>query len=142
MTTENELIGLTFSAAELRRITGWPSPLIEDYLSIRDDIVTVSKIVDAKEDLLKNIVVVSTTPYTPSGEDVMFICDTSLIDIYVNLPAGIDGTNYRIVNFGDTGNKVYVTPNGTELLYGVNKVEYMINQESLTMTFKATYGWN
>lgn len=141
-TTEENLLGLAFSARELRKITDWPFPLIEDYLSIRSNVITISRTVDEKEDKLKNIVVVGSSPYEPDGEDVVIVCDTTLIDISVNLPAGIVGTNYRIINFGGTDKKVYVTPNGSELLYGVNETEYIVNQESLIMTYQDVVGWN
>ena len=38
----------------------------------------------------------------------------------VNLPAGIDGKPYKIVNTGTAGNDVTIVPNGAELLFGAN----------------------
>jgi hypothetical protein len=42
----NQLRGLVLSAAELRDITNWPPALIEDYLNILDNIITLAENLD------------------------------------------------------------------------------------------------
>ena len=44
------------------------------------------------------------SPYTALVTDHHIFCDTDGGDITVNLPAGIDGTQYIIYNTGSSGN--------------------------------------
>jgi hypothetical protein len=72
-------------------------------------------------------------------EDVF--ADTDGGAITVTLPVGVDGTRYRIINTGSSGNDVTVTPNGAELLLGANSSLTMIDSEVLIITYEATEGW-
>lgn len=85
--------------------------------------------------------VVSSGPYTPTIYDEVIYIDTTAGDIDITLPVGIVGASYRLVNTGTTGNKIIVTPNGTELLFGVNASEYVYNGETIDLTYELTAGW-
>ena len=68
-------------------------------------------------------------------------CDTAGGAITINLPAGIDGTNLKIINCGS--NDVTVDPNGTEELLGggAGVASTLIEGENLDVHYYALYGW-
>lgn len=139
--TTSRLRGLVLSAAELKSMTDWPAALIEDYLNILDNLITISTVVDTKNNIIKNTTTVNTTPYTPLATDEEIFINTDVIPIQVDLPAGIDGTNYRMINIGSSGNDVTLVPNGTEKLFGAAASERIADSEVLIMTYKTTEGW-
>jgi len=49
-TTESQLRGLVLGATELKAMTDWPDALVEDYLNLLDNLITISRIVDAETD--------------------------------------------------------------------------------------------
>lgn len=92
---------------------------------------------------LKGQVVVTNTmsPYTILKTDETIIADTDTGDISLLLPPGINETAYRVVNSGTSGNSVTLTPDGTELLFGVNTSEFLIDLEHLDIQY-SSQGWN
>lgn len=80
------------------------------------------------------------SPYTILSSDHNIFCDTDGGDITVNLPAGVDGTYYRIINTGSVGNDVIVAPNGAELLDGVNAGKSFAGPV-LILVYETTEGW-
>lgn len=62
-------------------------------------------------------------------------------DVAVDLPAGVSGTEYRIVNTGGSANLVSVSPDGAELLFGANASFTLNDNESLILVYDATDGW-
>ena len=186
--TVEQLRGLVLSATELREMTDWPDALIEDYLNLLNNFITLAEIIDVEVhqkleevptdfadktipfvndgfliednprfiwDFLtrtftadgvhvssgrqKGTTLVSTTPYNVLLYDEIIYVDTSGGDIDINLPAGIDGATYKIINTGPgTAN---ITPDGTELLNGVNAAEFLIEAENLILTYNSSQGW-
>ncbi|MCP4632833.1 MAG: hypothetical protein GY855_07885, partial [candidate division Zixibacteria bacterium] len=53
--TEEELRGLLLNASELKNISGWPDALVEDYLNIIENIITVATAVDTETDNVDDI---------------------------------------------------------------------------------------
>ncbi len=53
--TEAELRGLLLNAVELKNISGWPDALVEDYLNIIENIVTVATAVDTDTNNIDDI---------------------------------------------------------------------------------------
>lgn len=49
-TTISKLRGLILSAAELRQMTDWPDALIEDYLNLLDNLITIANLLDIEID--------------------------------------------------------------------------------------------
>ena len=132
------LRGLALSASDLRGLTDWPEPLIEDYLSFLDALQTLADAVNVKNDILKTTKLVDTTmsPYELSSTDEEIFFDTTLGDIEANLREGEDGRNYRLISVGTGGNKVILTPFGTDKLFGVNASENIYDGEALIVTFE------
>jgi len=137
--------GLVLSAADLRQLTGWPDPLIEDYLNIYNNLLTLANIVNQKNDIVK---IVTNVEFADSPYDIVdsndieeIVFDTTDGDIVANLPAGSEGRNYRLINGGKVGNKVTLNPSGTENLFGENEPEYIYDLEALIVTFDDLLGW-
>lgn len=140
----NKYRGLILSAVELKELNPeWSERMIEDYLELLRFLFDVSAEVDIKNDIIKatTVVTFADTPYTPLATDEEIFFDTDDGDIDCTLPPGIDGTNYRLINTGSSGNKVIITPALAELLYGVNAAENLYNFEDLLMTYETTEGW-
>jgi hypothetical protein len=140
--TTEELRGLVLSAVELKNLTQWPSALVEDYLNLIDNLINISEAVDTKSGIIKQTVIVSTSPYTPTTEDQVIFVDTDSSPISISLPVGVEGTDYRIINAGSSGNNVTVIPALTDKLFGENASEYMIDSEVFDMVFNADKGWH
>ena len=83
----------------------------------------------------------TTTEITLSVADHAIFCDTDGGDITVTLPAGKNGREYRIINSGTSTNSVTITPNGSDLLIGVNSSFTIEDGEVLIIVFETTEGW-
>lgn len=135
------LTGLFLSAFELRELTDWKVEVVEDYLSLYDNFITLSDEIDTKNNILKETTVVTTTPYTPLSTDEEIFVNTDESNIDISLPPGIKGTNYRIINTGSSGNVVNLIPALTDKLIGLNEPDYLADREALIITFEETEGW-
>jgi len=69
------------------------------------------------------------------------LCDTDGGAFTVTLPAGVNGTNYRITNTGSSSNTLTVAPNGAELIKGVNANQTIGDKETMILTYETTEGW-
>ena len=140
--TAQRLRGLIPSAVELReKHPDWDDAFTEDYLSIIESLVLLAEEVDTKNDILKTTTRVTTSPYTLLATDEEVYFDTDTIPIVALLPAGEDGRNYRMINTGSSLNDVTLTPDGTDLLFGVNATERIADGEVLIATFETDEGW-
>ena len=68
-------------------------------------------------------------------------CDTDSAAITVTLPPGADWKEYRIINTGTSGNNATITPDGSELLLGVNSTMDLFDGDVLIVRYEATEGW-
>jgi len=68
-------------------------------------------------------------------------CDTDGGSFTLTLPTGVAGTYYRIINSGTSANTVTITPDGSELLLGVNSSVIISDGTVLIIVFEATEGW-
>lgn len=57
------------------------------------------------------------------------------------LPAGVDGTQYRIVNTGTSGNTLTISPNGSDNLLGANSSFDLSDGEALIIIYDSNDGW-
>lgn len=85
--------------------------------------------------------VVGSSPYTVLASDHTIFANTSGGGIVVNLPAGIAGTTYRIINTGSAANAVTVTPDGSELIIGVAASITLFDRDVVVLTYEPTEGW-
>lgn len=139
--TTRRLRGLLLSAADLKRLTSWPDALIEDYLNILDNLILLANEVDTKSGIIKETTVVTTSPYTPLASDQELFINTDGGPISITLPPGVDGTSYRMINVGTSGNDVTIVPALADKLFGENESELLHDAEVLIMTFEETEGW-
>jgi len=84
---------------------------------------------------------VTSSPYAVLATDDNIFVDTDGGAITVNLPAGIDGKQYRIINVGTSGNDVTLAPDGAELLNGTNANISIFDGEKLIFVYEDTEGW-
>ena len=84
---------------------------------------------------------VTVTPYAITASDIVIMADSDGGDMVQNLPAGVNGKAYVIINTGSSGNTVTVNPNGAEFLQGVNAGKVLIDGESLSLVYETTEGW-
>jgi len=139
--TAAKLRGLILHAEDIKALTNWPDPMVEDYLALIESLTTLANEVDTKQDSLKNVAIISASPYEIKDTDEVIFFDTSAGDITANLRPGVDGRQYRLINAGSSGNKVWLNPYGTEKLFGSNSSEYLADGEVFIITFNSTFGW-
>lgn len=138
--TQSKLQRLYLSAAELQSMTDWPNALIEDYLNILDDLITLSQEIDDLIDRTTGITRVD-SDYTILADDSTIFADTDTGVINISFIAGVEGKAHRIVNVGSSGNQLNLIPYGTEKINGANETEVLYDSESLELQFDSTEGW-
>ena len=84
---------------------------------------------------------VAASPYNVLAADHVIFVDTDGGAITVNLPAGIEGTNYRVINSGTSGNAVVLTPNGAEQLFKDAAATNLYDGEVADIVYNTTEGW-
>lgn len=84
-----------------------------------------------------------TTTQTLTSFDHIVFCDTDGGAWTLSLPAGVEGTNYKIINCGSSGNDLTVDPNGTEQLFGAGAgvSQNVSDGEVINIHYNATEGW-
>lgn len=68
-------------------------------------------------------------------------CNTDGGAFTVTLPAGVDGTYYRIVNTGSSSNAVTITPDGSETILGDNSSITLSDGDVVILIYETTEGW-
>lgn len=83
------------------------------------------------------------SPYTVLATDEVIFFDTDGGAIEADLPAGVEGTHYKLINCGSSGNDLTVDPNGSEQIYGQGAGVDMIlaDGDVLDIDYNATEGW-
>ncbi len=79
--------------------------------------------------------------YTILSDDMVIFFDTDGAAIAADLPAGVHGKCYRVVNCGSSGNNLTLTPDGAELLEGANAAITLIDGEVYEIVYETTEGW-
>jgi len=84
---------------------------------------------------------VTSGPYNVLASDEIIFCDTDAGAFTANLPAGVEGTHYKIINCGS--NTLTVDPNGTEELFGAGAgvASTLSEGENIDIHFNITEGW-
>jgi len=90
-----------------------------------------------------NRIVNSDTPYTVLARDCVLFFDTDSGAIEADLPAGVQGKHYKLVNCGTGGNALTVDPNGNEEVYGAGAgvAKTVADGVVLDIHFDAVEGW-
>jgi len=135
------LRGLILTAADLRQLQpDWPSALIEDYLNILNNLILLADVSDTKSGIVKNIVTVTTSPYSPVTDDEIIFCNTDVQPITIQLPEGIEGNTYRIINAGSSGSNVTIAPFLGETIFNESS-QFLVDAEVLDIAFNESKGW-
>ncbi len=122
-----------------------------DTFSVSGGILTLAGsqpfIVDRKltttEGRIKNTTRITSadSPYTALATDHVIFANTDTLAVVVNLPAGVEGTEYKVINTGTSSKAVTLNPNGAENLIGANSAFTLNDGESLIINYNATDGW-
>lgn len=80
------------------------------------------------------------SPYTVLSTDEVIFCDTDAGAITVNLPAGLSGVHYKVINCGSSGNSVTVDGNSTETVSG-SLTQGVNDGENIDLHYDSTEGW-
>lgn len=139
--TELKLRGLSLSASDLRDLTGWSEVLIKDYLDKEENFKIIANEVDEKESAVTGTTLVSSTPYQITADDSVIFVDTSSAPIVLNLPEGIDGTRYKIVNAKTSGNNVTLNAYSGEFIFAAENTVEIYDLEVFDLTFEDGLGW-
>lgn len=107
-------------------------------ISIRQDLLSIES---GAYGLKVNTSRVTSSPYTVLPTDDDIFVDTDSAAVTVNLPVGVNGKRYRVINTGSSNNNVTLSPNGTELLLGANSSFTLLDGDVLTITYETTEGW-
>ncbi len=82
-----------------------------------------------------------TSNQTLNSANNIVLGDTDGGAFTITLPAGVDGTHYKISNVGSSGNTLTLTPDGSELLVGANANFDLFDGETLDLSYETTEGW-
>jgi len=98
-------------------------------------------VVSTSSGIIKNTTRVTSGPYTILSTDHIIYCDTDGGAFEVDLPAGVEGTHYKLINCG--ANTLTVDPNGTERLFGAGAgmASTLEEGENIDIHYNATEGW-
>ena len=86
-------------------------------------------------------ITVADSPYSVQLLDTNIFADTDGGEITVLLRPGTNGAGLTVRNCGGSGNDVVLTPDGTDLLFGLNLEELLIDGEVLDLKYETTEGW-
>jgi len=106
-----------------------------------DSVLNVSGSLNSSDGRIVKTTRVNSTPYNILATDHYLFVDTDSAAITANLPAGINGTHYKIANTGTSGNDVTIVPDGSELLLGYNLSITIADGDSLDIVYESTEGW-
>ena len=87
-----------------------------------------------------SIVTNPTLPYTVLGQNEVIFITTTVAGV-VNLLPVADGLRCRVINTKASTANISLTPNGTDLLYGVNSAETILPSESRDVDGNLSAGW-
>ncbi len=101
--------------------------------------VTGAGILQTTQGRISNTTRVTTT-YTVLAADHVVYCDTDGGAFTATLPAGVEGTHYKIINCGSSGNSLTIDGAGAETVAG-SATQTLIDAEVLELHYNATEGW-
>ena len=83
---------------------------------------------------------ITAATYSVLSTDTVIYFDTDGNAITASLPEGIEGTNYKLINCGSSGNDLTLTPNGSETIWGYSSA-ILVDGNILDLHYNATEGW-
>ena len=134
---EKRLRGLVLSAVEIKALTGWPEAMIEDYLTIIENIIAIAATVDIGANADIQTV---TTDYTTERADGVVLIDAGAQSVTVFLGAdAIQGQNHELKCKDDTFTCI-ISPNGNGL-DGVLEDFELIKDEAISVRADKNNDW-
>lgn len=133
----DQLTGLAFNARELAERTEWPPDLIEDYLTILENINIIAEGVDVG--LPVGIVMVS-ADYTTEPADGLILVNASANAVTVSFDLNPDISQNHSIKIVDDTFACKVNPNGNTLDRDVGLFQ-MIEDESIDVRYDGAGNW-
>lgn len=115
--------------------------LTESYILQSGNLVVINSGLYTKSGRRYKTTRITAGPYYIQSTDYALYCNTNASNITVNLPIGINGTNYRITNCGRSGHYVVVNPSGANKLFGSSLSGKLYDGEDDDIIFETTEGW-
>lgn len=130
----SRLRGLVLSSTDVRELTGWSSAMIEDYLNLVSNIITIAEALDNEAAYRDAEVTYASGNYNilKSDEKIYILCTSS--DITVTLPADAGTRTYHIEKIDSTEFKGIVQGQSGELINGETTFELLEQYESVKPT--------
>jgi hypothetical protein len=139
-TTVERLRGLILSAQDLRSLTDWPDALIEDYLNILDNLITISNLSDTETDEYYAITLV-TSDTTLALTNHTVLVDATAADVNITLLSATDqeGKEFIIKKIDSSDNVVNILTTGAETIDG--DASQTIQFQNSSMQVRARTNW-
>jgi len=92
---------------------------------------------------VSNTTRVTNSTHNIAATDEVIFYNTDSNAITANLPAGVEGRHYKLINCGSSGNDLSVNPNGAEQIYksGAGVAAVVADGEVLDIHYNAVEGW-
>jgi hypothetical protein len=129
--------GLQLNAVDLKLLTIWPTPVIEDYLSLFDSLTYITESIDAGAGL--NIEII-TTDYTAQTPDGAILLNASANDITVKLSISASEGQEHSLKCIDNTFQCFIDPQG-KTIDGSNSIIEIFLYESITVKADSNGNW-
>lgn len=129
--------GLQLNAVDLKLLTVWPNPVIEDYLSLFDSLTYITENIDVGAGL--NIEIV-TTNYTTQTPDGAILLNASANDITVKLSISASEGQEHSIKCIDNTFQCFIDPQG-KTVDGDNSIIEIFLHESITVKADSNGNW-
>lgn len=138
---QDDLLMASSEALAFRDAQIFINSAIDGHLDLTADIsIDLNGLVTSTAGKVKNTTRVTST-YTILITDDQIFLNTDSGGFTATLPAGVDGQTYRIIASGTSGNSLTLSPDGLELLLGVNSNLSLSDGNVLVITYQTTEGW-
>lgn len=129
--------GLQLNAVDLKLLTVWPTPVIEDYLSLFDSLTYITESIDIGAGLNIEFVTAAYTAQTPDG---VILLNASANDITVKLAINSSEGQEHSLKCIDNTFQCFIDPQG-KTIDGSNSIIEIFLYESITVKADSNGNW-
>lgn len=129
--------GLQLNAVDLKLLTIWPTPVIEDYLSLFDSLTYITESIDIGTGLNIEFVTAAYTAQTPDG---VILLNASANNITVKLSMNASEGQEHSVKCIDNTFQCFLDPQG-KTIDGSNSIIEIFLYESITVKADSNSNW-
>lgn len=129
--------GLQLNAVDLKLLTIWPTPVIEDYLSLFDSLTYITESIDIRAGLNIEFVTAAYTAQTPDGA---ILLNASANDITVKLSISASEGQEHSIKCIDNTFQCFIDPQG-KTIDSSNSILEIFLHESITVKADSNGNW-